>query len=144
MCFITNSPSSDTQAQAHNKKLVRSAAVNWNVRFGSFGILSELCLAHGITPDACVLSDKTDFKIDRTLYKSKRFPNCETGREQTGGSVCVKLLRLYSHSERKLTAIKQVRNVVSRVESGESHFPEVLSRIGAVETDFTPELGSRL
>jgi len=95
-----------------------------------------------------MLSDKMDFKIDRALHKSNNFPDSrtkETGREQTGGSVCVKLLRLYSRSERKLAAVKQVSNLSFQVESGrESHFSEVLSRISPVETDFTSELGSRL
>lgn len=91
--------------------MTRSAAINWNVRFGPLGVLSELCLAYGITPDTCVLSEKTDFKVDKALYKSNDLADFRmegAGQRETGGSVCVKLLRLYSHSGRKLVAIKQV------------------------------------
>ena len=90
-----------------SEKLVRSAAVNLNVRIVPSGVLSELCLAHGVTPDACILSDRTDFKIDRALYKSNGFTDPHLGG-QAGDSVRVRLLRLHSRSQKRLVAIKQV------------------------------------
>lgn len=130
--------------QTHSKKLVRSAAVNLNVRFGSFKVLSELCLAHGIAPDACMLSDRTDFKIDRELYTSNDSTNSRTdgtGGVRRGDSVCVKLLRVYSRSDRKLLAVKQVSRTTSKDTNRCLHLSEVLLRINAVETDLAPKLG---
>ena len=125
MFLVTVSP---LDPQTYSEKLVRSAAVNLNVRFGPLGVLSELCLAHGITPDTCIFSDKTDFKIDRSSYESEGFADFETegtGRAQTSDSVCVKLLRLYSRSDRRLVAIKQASEVALRVPSGYLYSPEV-------------------
>jgi hypothetical protein len=92
--------------QTHSEKLVRSAAVDWSVRFSSFRVLSKVCLAHGLTPEAYMLSDTTDFKFDRVSFRSNDFIIPDGA--PTGDSFCVKLLRLYSHSQRKLVAIKQV------------------------------------
>jgi len=141
--IITTDPSLDLQT--HSEKLVHSAAVNLNVEFGSFKVLSELCLKHGITPGACMLSDKTDFKIDRLFYKSNDPTDHRTGGTggRTGDTVYVKLLRLHSRSERKLVAVKQVNNIDSRVAGEYLHSPDVSPRSSEVETDFTPELSFR-
>lgn len=103
---------------------MRTAAADWNVRFGSLGVLSELSIAHGITPDAWTFSDKTDLKIDRASHQPDNPANSHTeraGQGQSGSSVNVKLLRLQSRSERKLVAIKQVCDVLLQVESRELH-----------------------
>jgi hypothetical protein len=97
---------------------MRAAAVSWNVRFGSLGVLSEFSLAHGITLDTWAVSDKTGFRIDRSSHKPDNLANSQTeraGQGQISSSVCVKLLRLQSRSERKLVAIKQVRDITSQV-----------------------------
>lgn len=78
-----------------------------SVRFGSFRVLSEICLAHGLAPEAYMLSDTTDFKIDRASFRSSDFSPPGEGR--TGDSFCVKLLRIYSRSQRKLIATRQVK-----------------------------------
>ena len=113
--YVSTRSGPSPDPRAHSEKLVRSSTVNLNVRIGSFGVLSELCLAHAITPDACVLSDKTDFKIDRALYKPNDCTNPPAGG--TGGQsadwVSVKLLRLHSRSQAKLVAIKQVSTIAS-------------------------------
>jgi len=121
---------------------VHPTAVNLNVGFGSFKVLSELLLAHGITPDVCMLSDKTDFKIDRVLYKSNDPTDPRSGGTggQTDDAVCVRLLRLHSRSERKLAAVKQVDRVELLVAGEHSHSPDVLPRSSEVETDLTSEL----
>lgn len=94
--------------QTHSEQLVRSAAVDSSVRFGSFRVLSEVCLAHGLAPESYMLSDKTDFKIDRVSFRSDDLTVPSVGGRM-GDSFSVKLLRLYSRSQRKLVATKQVQ-----------------------------------
>lgn len=55
--------------QAHSEILVRSV-VDSTVGFGSFGVLSGVCLAYRLASEACTLSEKPDFKIDRAPRRS--------------------------------------------------------------------------
>lgn len=119
---------------------MHSAAVDLSIRFGSLRVLSEIYLPYGLIPQAPMLSDTTDFRV--ISYRSNDFTLSDGG--QTGDSICVKLLRLYSRSQRKLVAAKQVNLRLHSQPSSEcSEFPEVLSRINEVETYFTPLLNSR-
>ena len=59
-----------------------------------------------LPPQARMLYDTTYFKIGPASYRSRDSTLSCGGR--TGDSFCVKLLRLYSRSQRKLVATKQV------------------------------------
>ena len=115
--FLRASPLPDPQT--HTGKFVHSATVNSDVRVGSFGVLSGLCLTHGITPDACVFFDQTGFKIDGdlALHEPNTVTNPQMGGTggQTSDAAYVKLLRLHSRSQAKLAVIKQVSAVTSQV-----------------------------
>ena len=131
-------------SQTHSEKLVRTEVpVDAGVKFGPMSVLSEICLPHGLTPGTCTLLDTAGFKIDRVLFKSK---DSSTPREcRTGDEFCVKLLGLYSRSQRKLSATRQVRELrLAQVTNHCSRSPEVLSRVDQVEADFTQELRTRL
>lgn len=94
-------------SQTHSIKLDHSAVVDLSAGLGSLGVSSEIRLARGPAPNAAMLPDTTDFEVDRVLYRSNDFTISDGGR--TSDSFCVKLLRIYSCSQRKLIATKQVK-----------------------------------